>query len=55
MSSLILEFAIVFLKELNIDFFPRLFYVNVVGRIASSFNDFSNRWCKWKKMLSLVP
>ena len=23
--------------------------------VAASLNDFSNRWCKWKKMLNLMP
>ena len=45
MSFLTLEFAISFLKVLNIDFPLILFYLNVV-EIAASLNDFSNRWCK---------
>ena len=45
MSFLTLEFAISFLKVLNIDFPLILFYLNFV-EIAASLNDFSNRWCK---------
>ena len=41
MSSLTLEFAILFLKALNNDFLLILIYLN-----AASLNDFSNRWCK---------
>ena len=41
MSFLTLEFAILFLKALNIDI-P----VILISLIAASLNDFSNRWCK---------
>ena len=40
MSFLTLEFAILFLKVLNIDF-PKC-----RREIAASLNDISNRWCK---------
>ena len=40
MSFLTLEFAISFLKVLNIDF------SKCRREIAASLNDFSNRWCK---------
>ena len=43
MSSLILEFAILFLRALNIDFLPIMISLSVV---AVSLNDFSNRRCK---------
>ena len=45
MSFLTLEFAISFLKVLNIDFPLILISLNVV-EIAASLNDFCNRWCK---------
>ena len=45
MSFLTLEFAILFLKVLNIDSPLILISLNVV-EIAASVNDFSNRWCK---------
>ena len=45
MSFLTLEFAILFLKALNIDFPLILISLNVV-EIAAFFNDFSNCWCK---------
>ena len=41
MSFLMLEFAILFLKVLNI-FFP----LKCRREIAASLNDFSNPWCK---------
>ena len=44
MSFLTLEFAISFLKVLNIDFPLILISLNL--EIAASLNDFSNRWCK---------
>ena len=44
MLFLTLEFAILFLKVLNIDFPLILISLNVI-EIAASFNDFSNRWC----------
>ena len=45
MSFLTLQFAILFLKVLNIDFPLKLISLNVVD-IAISINGFSNRWCK---------
>ena len=45
MSFLTLEFAISFLKVLNIDFPLILISLNVVES-AASLNDLSNRWCK---------
>ena len=45
MAFLTLEFAILFLKALNIDFPLIVISLNVV-EIAASLNDFSNRWCK---------
>ena len=45
MSFLTLEFAILFLKVLNIDFLLILICLNV-AEIAASLSDFSNRWCK---------
>ena len=45
MSFLTLEFAILFLKVLNIDF-PLI----CRREIAASINDFSNRWCKREKI-----
>ena len=47
MSFLTLEFAILFLKALNIDFPLILISLNVV-EIAASLNDFINRWCQEK-------
>ena len=49
MSFLTLEFAISFLKVLNIDFPLILIFLNVV-EIAASLNDFSNCWCKWENV-----
>ena len=49
MSFLTLEFAILFLKVLNIDFPLILISLNVVER-SYSLNDFSNRWCKRKNV-----
>ena len=49
MSFLTLEFTILFLKVLNIDFPLILISLNVV-EIAASLNDFSNRWCKWENV-----
>ena len=46
MSLLTLEFAISFLKVLNIDFPLILISLNVVERSLLFLNDFSNRWCK---------
>ena len=46
MSFLTLEFAILFLKTLNIDFPLILISLSVIETIAASLNDFSNRWCK---------
>ena len=43
MSFLTLEFAILFLKALNIDFPLILISLNVFREIAASLNDFSNR------------
>ena len=40
MSYLTLEFAILFLKVLNIDF------QKCCRELAASLNDLSNRWCK---------
>ena len=45
MSFLTLEFAILFLKVINIDNTLILISINVV-EIAASLNDSSNRWCK---------
>ena len=45
MSFLTLEFAILFLKVLNIDFPLILISLNV-EEIAASLNNLSNRWCK---------
>ena len=45
MSYMTLEFAILYLKVLDIDFHLILISLNVV-EIAASLNDFSNRWCK---------
>ena len=45
MTFLTLEFEILFLKVLNIDFNLILISLNFV-EIAASFNDFGNRWCK---------
>ena len=45
MSFLVLEFAILFRKVLNIDFLLILISLNV-AEIAASLNDFSNPWCK---------
>ena len=44
MPLLELEFAILFLKVLYIDF-PLICH----REIAASLNDFSNRWCKREK------
>ena len=50
MSLLTQEFAILFLKVLNIDF-PLIFISLKCRRvIAASLNDFSNRWCKWENV-----
>ena len=49
MSFLTLEFAILFLNVLNIDFPLILISLNV-AEIAASLNDFSNRWCKWENV-----
>ena len=46
MSFLTLEFAILFLKVLNIDFPLILISLNVVERLLLLLNDISNRWCK---------
>ena len=46
MSFLTVEFAILFLKALNIDFPLILISVNVVERLLLLLNDLSNRWCK---------
>ena len=46
MSFLALEFAILFLKVLNIDFALLLISLNVVERLLLLLNDFGNRWCK---------
>ena len=48
MSFLMLKFAILFLKVLQIDFPIILISLNVV-EIAASLNDFRNRW------LNLMP
>ena len=45
MSFLTLEFAILVLKVLNIDFLLILISLN-----AASLNDFNNRWCKWENV-----
>ena len=45
MSFLTLEFAILFLMVLNIDFHLILISLNVI-EIAASLNDFSYRLCK---------
>ena len=45
MSFLTLEFAILFLKALNIDF-PLILISKCRREIAASLNDFSNCWCK---------
>ena len=45
MSFLTLEFAILFLKVLNINF-P----LKCRREIAAPLNDFSNRWCKRKNV-----
>ena len=44
MSFLTLEFAILFLKVLNIDF------SKCRREIAASLNDIRNRWCKWENV-----
>ena len=44
MPFLLPEFAILFLKVLNIDFPPIL--IQCRREIAASLNDFSYRWCK---------
>ena len=41
-----LEFALLFLKVLNIDFPLILISLNVVERSLLLLNDFINRWCK---------
>ena len=46
MSFLTLEFAILFLKVLNIDFLLILISLNVLERSLLFLNDFSNRLCK---------
>ena len=46
MSFLTLEFTILFLKVLNIDFPLILISLNVVERSLLLLNDFSNRLCK---------
>ena len=46
MSFLTLEFAILFLKVLNIDFPLILISLNVIERSLLLLNDLSNRWCK---------
>ena len=51
MSFLTLEFAVLFLNVLNIDFPLILISLNVSERsIAASLNKFSNRWCKWENV-----
>ena len=50
MSFLTLEFAILFLKVLNIDFPLILVSLNVVERSLLFLLDLSNRWCKWKNV-----
>ena len=40
-----LEFAISFLKVLNIDFPSKIDFSKWRREIAASLNDFSNRWC----------
>ena len=55
MSFLTLEFAILFLKALKIDFPLILISLNVIHVERSCFlNDFSNRWCKQEMLLILV-
>ena len=41
-----LEFAILFLNVLNIDFLLILIFPKCRREMAASLNDFSNRWCK---------
>ena len=46
MSFLTLEFTLLFLKVLNIDFHLILIPPKCRREITASLNDFSNRWCK---------
>ena len=46
MSFLTVEFAILFLKVLNIDFPSNIDFPKCRREIAASLNNFSNRWCK---------
>ena len=47
MSFLTLEFSILFIKALNIDFpLKNIDFPKFLNEIAASLNDFSNRWCK---------
>ena len=46
MSFLTLNFAILFLKAKNIDFFSNIDFHKCRREIAASSIDFSNRWCK---------
>ena len=46
MSFLTVEFAILFLKDLKIDFPSNIDFPKCRREIAASLNNFSNRWCK---------
>ena len=50
MSFLSLEFAILFLKVLDIDIPLILIFSKCHREIFASLNEFSNRWCKWENV-----